>query len=99
MGEKDGFEYAEKMSVEEVADFLLALSTGIRDKKLKLTGKGKSMTLLPSDTVKLEVKAEGKEGKGSIEIEISWKDKYVASAEKLEVSYSVEEEEKKVAAK
>jgi len=99
MGEKDGFEYTEKMSVEEVADFLLALSTGIRDRKLKLSGKGRSLTLLPSDTVKLDVKAEGKAGKGSLEIEISWKDKYVASAEKLEVSYSVEEEEKKAAAK
>jgi len=94
MGEKEGFEYAEKLSVEEVADFLLALSTGVRDRKLKLSGKGNSVTLLPPDTVKLEVKAEGKEGKGSLEMEISWKDKYVASAEKLEVSYSVEEEEK-----
>jgi amphi-Trp domain-containing protein len=99
MGEKDGFEYAEKMGVEEVADFLLALSTGLRDRKLKLSGRGKSMTLLPSDTVKLEVKAEGKEGNGSLEIEISWKDKYVASAEKLEVSYSVEEEENKASTK
>ena len=93
MGEKNGFEYDEKMTSEEVADFLLALSTGLRDMKLKLSGKGRTLTLLPAEVVKLEVKAEGKEGKGAIEIEVSWKDKYVASAEKIEVSYEIEEAE------
>jgi len=93
MGEKNEFEYAEKMTSEEIADFLLALSNGIRDRKLKLSGKGSTLTLLPAEVLKLEIKGEGKEGKGSLEIEISWKDKYVASAEKLEVSYPVEEKE------
>ncbi len=97
MSEKDEFEYSEKMTSDEIADFLLALSTGVRDKKLKLSGKGRSLTLLPADVLKLEVKAEGKDGKGAIEIEMSWKDKYVASSEKLEVSYALEEEAKKPA--
>ena len=92
MSDKEEFEYSEKLSSEEAGDYLVELGKGIRDHSLKLQGKGKVITLLPEDVVKLEVKAERREGKGELEIEISWKEKYVISAEKLKVSSAEAEE-------
>jgi amphi-Trp domain-containing protein len=86
VSDKEEFEYSDKLSAGEVGDYLVKLADGIRSRSLKLQGKGKAISLFPEEVVKLEVKGERKEGKGELEIEISWKEKYVVSAEKLEVS-------------
>lgn len=86
MSEKEEFEYTDKLVAEEAADYLTKIADGLRARLLKLQGMGQMITVVPQDAVKLEVKAERKENKGKLQLEISWKEKYAASEEKLEVS-------------
>lgn len=88
MGDKNEFEYADKLSAAEVADYLERIAEGLKAKSLKLQGRGQVITLLPQETLKLKVSAEAKEGKGAIEFEISWKDEYVVGSQKLEIGSS-----------
>jgi amphi-Trp domain-containing protein len=85
MSDKNEFEYADKLSAMEVADYLEKIAEGLKTRSLKLQGKGQAISLLPQDTLKLKVSAEAKEGKGSIEFEISWKNEYVVGSQKLEI--------------
>jgi len=85
VSEKNEFEYADKLEATEVADYLVAIAEGLKSKSLKLQGKGQMITLVPPETMKLKVKAESKEGKGELEMEISWKDEYIVGAQKLEI--------------
>lgn len=91
MSEKNEFEYSEKMNYIDAAEYIIKLASGLRERKLKLQGKGRSIVLTPEEIVKLEVKAERKDGKGEIEIELSWKEGYLVNAEKLEISSEAEE--------
>lgn len=92
MSEGEKFEYSERVASSEVADYLEKLAEGIRNRSIRLQGKGHTLTLLPEEVLKLEVAAESKSGKGELEIQVSWKDKYVVSAEKLEVSSGTQEQ-------
>jgi len=80
------FEYAQKMSVDELAEYFQKLADGFRYKSLELHGGGQTMALAPEDTVKLEVKAKNAESEGELELEVSWKREYTSRDEKLEIT-------------
>ncbi len=85
MPEARDFKYSDKMKSEDAADYLIKLAEGIRNGQLTLQGQGHTITVVPRDVVKLEVRASRKEGKGELELEVSWKEKYVFTADRLEV--------------
>jgi amphi-Trp domain-containing protein len=66
MGEKEEFEYTEKISAEEAAEYLNKIAEGLRVHLLRLQGKGQTITMIPEDVLKLEVKVELKESKGKL---------------------------------
>jgi amphi-Trp domain-containing protein len=85
MPEAKDFKYSDKMKSEQAAEYLIKLAEGVRNGHLTLQGQGHTITVVPQDVVKLEVHATSKEGKGELELEVSWKEKYVFSAKELEV--------------
>lgn len=92
MSSDNVFEYAEKISVRELADYFLKLADGFKSKSLELQGKGQTIALTPEEKVKLEVKAKSKEEEGELELEISWKREHTVIEEKLEVTPGPAEE-------
>lgn len=86
MNATDQFRYSDRMSTGQAADYLVDLAHGIRDGALTLHGQENTITIVPENTVKLEVKAKQKEGKGELELEVSWKEKYIISTQKLEIN-------------
>lgn len=84
--EAKDFKYSDRMKSDDAADYLQKLAEGIRSGNLTLQGRGHTITIVPKDYVKLEVRASQKHGKGELELEVSWKEKYVFSTEKLDVS-------------
>ncbi len=92
MSDKEEFEYSGKISAEEVADYLNQIAEGFRSKLLKLQGRGQIISIVPADVLKIEVRAERKDSKGKMELELSWKEKYTSSDEKLEISSGAPEE-------
>ena len=84
MSQAKSFKYSDKMKSEQAADYLMKLAEGMRAGQLTLR-QGQTIRVVPKDMVKFEVRATHKEGKGELELEVSWKEKYVFSAERLEV--------------
>jgi amphi-Trp domain-containing protein len=80
------FEYTEKTSVKELAEYFLKLADGFKSRSLELHGAGHTIALTPEHKVRLEVKAKTKEDGGELELEISWKHEEMVSEEKLEVT-------------
>ena len=85
MSEKTSFQYADRVSAEQTAGYLRQVADGLRRGSMTLEGQGQQITLSPSSLVKLEIKAEGYEGKGELQVEVSWKPLDVTSAETLQV--------------
>ena len=84
--EAKDFKYSDRMKSNDAADYLQKLAEGIRSGNLTLQGQGHTITIVPRDHVKLEVRATQKQGRGELELEVSWKEKYVFSAQQLDVS-------------
>jgi amphi-Trp domain-containing protein len=85
MAEANDFKYSDKMRSEQAAEYLIKLAEGIRNGHLTLQAQGHTITIVPKDIVKLEVHATSREGKGELELEVSWREKYVLSAQRLDV--------------
>ncbi len=86
MGNDNTFEYAEKITVKELADYFLKLADGFKCRSLELHGSGQDIALAPEEHVKLEIKAKNKEDEGEFELEVFWKKEPTANEEKLEVT-------------
>lgn len=85
MSEATDFKYSDRMKSEQAAEYLTRLAEGIRNGQLTLQAEGHTITIVPKDIVKLEVRATSREGKGELELEVSWREKYVLSARRLDV--------------
>ncbi len=72
-GEKQKLEYSEKITSEEVANQLINLAAGFRNRSVELELNGQSIALVPEEKIKMKIKASAKESKGELEIGISWK--------------------------
>jgi amphi-Trp domain-containing protein len=85
MAEATDLKYSDKMGSKQAAEYLTKLADGIRNGQLTLQAQGHTITIVPRDIVKLKVHATSKEGKGELELEVSWREKYVLSAQRLDV--------------
>lgn len=85
MAEANDFKYSDKMKSALAAEYLNQLADGLRSGRLTLQAQGHTITIVPRDIVKLEVHATSKEGKAELEIEVSWREKYVLSAQRLDI--------------
>ena len=86
MSSENTFEYAEKVSAKDFADYLVKIAEGFRGGSLELQGKGQAIAMTPEDSVKLEIKAKSKEDGGEMELEISWKHECSTEEDRLEVT-------------
>jgi len=81
-------EYAGALDVEKVADYLTRIAEGLREGVVSLSSSKKSVRLTPTRLVRMEVRAQSRPDKsrGSLELEISWEEKFLAASERLEVT-------------
>ncbi len=93
MSEKTSFQYADRVSATQIAEYLHQIADGLRRGSMTLEGQGQQITLSPASLVKLEIKAEGNEGKGELELEVSWKPVDRTSSETLQVVAGAEASE------
>ena len=94
-GRTEKFEFLATLDAQRAAEYLSRIAEGFRKGTLNLSAGGRSISLTPTSMVKIELEAESKgleTGKGSLDLEISWKEAYVAAAETLEVSVEPREE-------
>lgn len=89
---KQEFEYAEKTTAKDLAEYFIKLAEGFRSNGLELRGKGQTIALKPEDSVKLEVKASCQEDEGELELEIFWKKDVSSTAERLQVNPGISEQ-------
>lgn len=83
------FEFLATLDIQRAADYLSRIAEGLRKGTLNLSAGGRSISLAPTSMVKIELEAESRgsdAGRGNLELEITWKDAYVAAAETLEIS-------------
>jgi len=82
MAEKGEFDYSIRCDRAQVADHLEILARSFREGQVKLAAGDKSIALVPSPRVKLEVKAETKpeKNKGELRIKVSWKENNTAKS-------------------
>ena len=88
-GRTEKFEFLATLDAQRAADYLSRIAEGFRKGTLNLSAGGRSISLVPTSMVKIELEAESKgseAGRGSLDLEISWKEAYVAADEALEVS-------------
>ena len=83
MGDDRKFEFTATLEAAQVADYLARIADGIRGGVIRLTAGERELQLGPVEVLKLEIEAEAKpeKGKGSIELEISWKSDYAATTQ------------------
>lgn len=73
--DKQKFEYAGRIDPGQAAEYLQSIARQVRSGQLRLSAGPESIDLHMAQQLKLELAAEVKQadGKGSLEIEISWK--------------------------
>jgi len=94
-GRTEKFEFLATLDVQRAADYLSRIAEGFRKGTLTLAAGGRAISLVPTSMVKIELEAESKgseAGRGSLDLEISWKEAYVAAAETLEISVEPRQE-------
>jgi amphi-Trp domain-containing protein len=85
LSEKIKFEYSDRITLKELADYLHKMADGFRSKSLGLRGKGQKIDIVPDDTVKFEIIAIDKSNNGELEIDISWKSEKSSTEDKLRI--------------
>ena len=75
MSQKEKFEQTTEFNSEEAAKYLERLASGIRAGTMSFEDAGTTVTLDMGEviSIKLEAEADPKKGKGSLEVEISWR--------------------------
>lgn len=88
MGDTEKMEFTATVEASRVADYLNRISDGLRRGVLTLASGDRILRLEPTDQVKLELEAESKpeKGKGSLQLEVSWKSKMAVATERLEIA-------------
>jgi amphi-Trp domain-containing protein len=83
---KNSVQFARIASPEEIAEYLTSLAVGLKRGEISLESGERSLHLSPASDVKLELRAEQKEHKGRIELEIGWKRSTATKTSELRVS-------------
>ena len=83
---KNSVQFARIASPEEIAEYLTSLAVGLKRGEVSLESGERSLHLSPASDLKLELKAEQKERKGRIEIEIGWKRSTATKTSELRVA-------------
>ena len=73
-GDSQEFLFSSTTEVGRVAEYLMRITDGLRLGRVSLSAPGRMVRLEPARVVRLELGAqsEPKEGKASLELEISW---------------------------
>ena len=81
----DKFEFARIASSEEVAEYLTSLADGLKRGDVSLESGKRTMRLIPSADLKLELRVKDKDDKGKLAVEIVWKQRLATKAVDLRV--------------
>ena len=77
MSDKQSLEFEAKLDAASAADYLEALSKGLRDGRIIIESGNKSLSLDVAGDIAMEIELEAKsnpeKGKSSVELELSWK--------------------------
>jgi amphi-Trp domain-containing protein len=71
--DKEEFSIDTVASLKQVADTLEGLVDGFKNQRVFLSSGPSSIVLVPSEVLKMEIKAKKKGGESKIEIELKWK--------------------------
>lgn len=71
--DKEEFSIDTVASIKQVAETLEGLVEGFKNQRIFLSSGPSSIVLVPSEVLKMEIKAKKKEGESKIEIELKWK--------------------------
>ncbi len=82
---KDRFEFARIASPEEIAEYLASLAVGLKRGEVSLESGERVLRLTPASDVKLDLRAQQKEQKGKLRVEIGWKRQVAARLSDLRV--------------
>jgi amphi-Trp domain-containing protein len=85
VSDKTAFEYSDTVSGEQIADYLSQIADGLRRGSMTFEGQGQQIALCPTSTVKMEIKAESRDGKGELQLEVSWKPETATASDGLQV--------------
>jgi len=72
---REELEFSTTTRGAQVAEYLNRIADGLRQGTLTIGAAGHTVQLQPSETIRLEVEVENRvdKGKGSLQLEISWK--------------------------
>lgn len=73
--DREELEFSTTTRGVQVAEYLNRIADGLRQGTLTLGAAGQTVHLQPAETIRLEVEAESRpdKGKGSLQLELSWK--------------------------
>ncbi len=73
--DREELEFSTTTRGAQVAEYLNRIADGLRQGALTIGAAGHTVHLQPAETIRLEVEAENRadKGKGSLQLEISWK--------------------------
>jgi len=85
VSDKTAFEYSDTVSGEQIAEYLTQIADGLRRGSMTFEGQGQHIALCPTGTAKMEIKAESKDGKEELQLEVSWKTEAASASDGLQV--------------
>lgn len=91
--------YKEKLAVNDAVAYLENIAKGLKEGNLSLNYGEESVDFTPNKEVNFEIKAEGKDRKGSLSIDIAYKNEKIVEENVMTISAKKADAEVKPAAK
>jgi amphi-Trp domain-containing protein len=80
------FHFSASVGALDAADYLYRIADGLRQGGVAFAAADRSIWLQPGELARLELSAESKGDRGSIELEISWKTREIVRPPTLEIT-------------